>query len=412
MSLKQQRSFSEKEYRKNFPRTTIKKRVLPHPDVWFVITILGILAFGVTMLFSASYYHSQQLYNDPFKLFIKQMLFSVSGIISMFFVGYFIDYRIFYNKKLTSFIYAVSVALTLSLPFIGKSVNGSTRWIDLGFATFQPSEIVKITVVLMTSLYLVENKKRGESKNKSIRFWHIAKALLIIGIPSFIVATENLSSGIIIAVTGVALLFVTTPGIWYYFVALIGTAFVGSGLYFAAIGKFSLLEQTLLKGYRMNRIEMWLDPWKDPLGKGYQTIQALYAVGSGGLSGVGFGQSIQKLGYLPEAHNDTIFAIICEELGLIGAGVLLMGYTLFVLRGFFIATKTKDLFGALISIGVVFLVGVQVVFNVLVNVNLIPTTGIQLPLVSYGGTGLVVLLSSLGIVLNVSRHANIRRIEV
>lgn len=390
---------------------------LPAPDVWLITFILGVLIFGLIMVYSSSYYQSNILYGLPYKLVAKQAFFAVIGFIGMLCIGYFVNYRIFLDIRVASLIYAASLGLSISLFFIGTELNGATRWIDLGFITIQPSEFVKIGVILMVASYIVNFRKNVEKGTFKEKITYVLIGMALIVFPALLVASENLSSGIVIGVIGFIMLFVSTPRIWYYF-ALVGiVALISVSVYSIAMNTDRTVEiggltGKILKQYRLDRIRMWKDPWIDPLKDGYQTIQSLYAVGSGGLTGSGLGQGIQKLGYLPEPYNDIIFAVICEELGLIGAGGLLLAYGVIVLRGFYIALNTDDLFGTLVGIGVSSMVGIQAIFNAAVNTNSIPTTGMQLPLVSFGGTALVLLLGALGILLNISRYSNIRRIEV
>jgi cell division protein FtsW len=213
------------------------------------------------------------------------------------------------------------------------------------------------------------------------------------------------------------IIFVASSRVWYYMVlGIIGLCLAG-GIYYLAMSTETGQElnipivKDILKPYRLDRIRVWKDPWLDPVDKGYQPIQSLYAVGSGGLFGVGLGKGIQKQGFLPEPHNDIIFAVICEELGLVGAVILLIGYSILVIRGLIIAVQASDYFGSLVATGISTMVGIQVLINVAVNTNTIPTTGMQLPLVSYGGTALAVLLGTLGILLNISATSNIQKVN-
>ncbi|WP_083258479.1 FtsW/RodA/SpoVE family cell cycle protein [Cellulosilyticum sp. I15G10I2] len=381
------------------------------PDAILIAIILIIVGFGIIMVYSASFYYATVRGNAPSAFAMKQLVIGLVGIVVMLWVTFKFNYRIFSNMILASSIYIISLILSVSVMFIGQTVNGATRWIDLGFTRFQPSEIAKIGVVIMLSAYIIKHRKEMN------KFKYIARAWGIVLLPTGIVAIENLSSAIVVFFIGIMIIFITSSKIWYYVVF----ALIGVGL---AVGVYSLAMTTepgqelttpivkdILKSYRLDRIRVWKDPWLDPKDKGYQPIQSLYAVGSGGIFGVGLGKGIQKQGFLPEPHNDIIFAVICEELGLIGAVTLLLGYTILVIRGLVIAVRASDYFGTLVAVGISTMVGIQVLINVAVNTNTIPTTGMQLPLVSYGGTALAVLLGTLGLLLNISTTSNIQKVN-
>lgn len=374
------------------------------PDILLIAMILLIVGFGVVMVYSASHYYAMTTFNNPLHFAKKQAMVAIVGIIAMFVVTYYFDYKIFCNMKIASIIYGVALLLSCSLFVIGTESKGATRWIMIGGLSFQPSELVKIAVIIMLSAYIVKYRQRLEM------FRYVVVGGIIVIVPAVIIAVENLSSAIVVAFVGLLILFISTPRIWYYIVGFIGGIALVVGVYFLAISlppgeDFG----PLLKSYRLDRIRVWQDPWIDPKGKGYQPIQSLYAVGSGGVFGQGLGQGIQKLGFLPEPHNDIIFAVICEELGLVGAVMLLLGYSILVLRGLAVAANADDLFGSLVATGISGMVGIQVLINVAVNTNTVPTTGMQLPMISYGGTALMILLGTLGILVNISRTASISK---
>lgn len=377
-------------------------------DIVLVILILIIVSFGVLMVYSASSYHALVMYGDPFSLAKKQGTFAIIGIIVMLFIGMKIDYRIFSNIKVAGFIYIAANSLVALLPVIGHSSKGATRWIMIGPITIQPSEFAKIATILMVSSFIVHYR------NKLQKLHLILGGFTIIGVPAVLVLFENMSSAIVIGAAGVIIMFVATKDVWYYVLGLVGAGGLGwLGLHLAATTDSKVettgLLQVIFPQYRLDRFRVWLDPWIDPKGVGYQPIQSLYAIGAGGLFGRGLGMSVQKQGFLPEPHNDIIFSVICEELGLVGAGCVLLIYTLLVVRGLMVAINAADLFGSLVASGLVGLVAVQVLINVAVNTNTFPTTGMQLPLISYGGTALVVLLSSLGILLSISKYSKIEK---
>lgn len=386
-----------------------KKTVKHTPDILLIIITLLILGFGIVMVYSASYYFAESNFNDPFKFVKQQSVAAIIGIIGMLFVTYFFNYRVCSNLKIAGIIYAVGLFFALSLPFIGTTRNGATRWIYIGPINFQPSELVKIGVIIMLSAYIVKFRTK---LNRGI---YVFYGMLIVLIPAAVVASENMSSAIVVAFIGFLILFVSTPKIWYYVLIIVLAVGVGGYIYYVAVttesGDAELpgLIGKFVKNYQLDRIRVWEDPFIDPADKGYQPIQALYAVGSGGLFGEGLTKGIQKKGFLPEPHNDIIFAVICEELGLIGAMLLLIAYAILILRGLTIATHAHDLFGALVATGISGMIGIQVLLNVAVNTNSIPNTGMQLPLVSYGGTALVILLGSVGLLINISRTADISK---
>lgn len=392
--------------------TKKKKKISKNtPDGILLTIILMIVGFGIIMVYSASFYYATVKGSAPASFAIKQFIIGAVGIIVMLGVTFKFNYRILSNMVLAGTLYIISLALSVSVMFIGQTINGATRWIDLGFTQFQPSEIAKIGVVIMLSAYIVRHRKEMN------KFKYIVRAWGIVLLPTGIVAIENLSSAIVIFFIGIMIIFISSSKTWYYMILLlIGAALVGGVYYLAMTTKpdqeLSIpIVKDILKPYRLDRIRVWKNPWLDPVGKGYQPIQSLYAVGSGGIFGVGLGKGIQKQGFLPEPHNDIIFAVICEELGLVGAIILLLGYSILVIRGLVIALRASDCFGTLLAVGISTMVGIQVLINVAVNTNTIPTTGMQLPLVSYGGTALAVLLGTLGILLNISTTANIQKVN-
>lgn len=389
-----------------------KKRLKKNaPDYILLSLILLIVAFGIVMVYSASFNFCNRRGWAPTHFAFRQLLFGALGIGTMLWITFKTDYHLFTNRNLVRMIYVISICLSLSVMVVGKDIKGAKRWIEIGSISFQPSEITKIAVVLMISSYIVRNRKHMR------KLKYIATAWAIVIVPAGVVALENLSSAIVIMGIGTTIIFVSSTRIWYYILI----AFVGAS---AMFGAYCLAMSTpqgqdpnipivnkILPAYRLNRIRTWRDPWIDPSNTGYQSIQALMAVGSGGLFGKGLGQSDQKKDFLPEPYNDIIFAVICEELGLVGAVVLLLGYAIILIRGMTIAMRAPDYFGALIATGISSMVVIQVIFNAAVNTNTMPTTGMQLPLVSYGGTALFVLLATLGILLNVSRYSNMQKVN-
>ena len=301
------------------------------------------------------------------------------GIVLMLFVAG-MDYHIW--QRLAVFGYLAAVALSVAVMLFGREINGSKRWLALGPFSFQPSEFAKVALILFLADLVTKNVKTiGKMWTLCrIMFW----ILPIVGL----VGASNLSTAIIILGIGVILIFVASPK--YAQFALMGIA----GACF--MGIFLALES-----YRLERLAIWRNPEKYE--KGYQTLQGLYAIGSGGVFGVGIGNSVQKLGFVPEAQNDMIFSIICEELGLAGAGIIIFLFLLLIWRFFLIASGSRDLFGALIATGAMAHMMIQVILNIAVVTNTIPNTGITLPFISYGGTSVMFLLIEMGLVLSVSQ---------
>ena len=278
--------------------------------------------------------------------------------------------------------YLLSLVLSTLVLFVGASINGSRRWLSLGPLSFQPSEFAKPAVIL----FLARTISRREKKKKGML--ELFRTLVLILPIVSLVGTSNLSTAVIILGIAVILVFVSSP----FYLPFVGLFGAGAGFMGIFLG---------LESYRLERIAIWRDP--ESYEKGFQTIQGLYAIGSGGLFGTGLGGSIQKLGFVPEAQNDMIFSIICEELGLVGAGILLLLFLVLIWRFFLVSVHAPDLLGSLIAAGVMGHISIQVILNVAVVTNTIPNTGITLPFVSYGGTSILFLLAEMGLVLGISR---------
>ncbi len=347
-------------------------------DYGLLLVVMILIVVGLVVLYSTSSYNGRVKFQDEFYYLKKQVFATTLGILCMYIVAR-IDYHVW--QKYAVFLYVVSLILSLAVLFFGDEYNGSKRWLSFGPLSFQPSEFAKLAVILFLAKLIVQcDKKMKKMKTLLLVMLSI---LPIVGL----VGTNNLSTAIIILGIGVVLVFVASP-LYAQFVWL-GV----SGIGFLAI--FLALES-----YRLERLAIWRNP--ELYEKGYQTMQGLYAIGSGGLFGRGSGESIQKLGFVPEAQNDMIFAIVCEEWGLIGAALLILLFFYLIWRFFFIAIRAKDLFGTLIATGAMAHMMIQVILNIAVVTNTIPNTGITLPFVSYGGTSVLFLLTEIGLVLNVS----------
>ncbi len=361
-------------------------------DIVFLSLVLILLTVGLVMLFSASYAFSLEYYDNSYKFISRQAMFGAVGIVIMLVVSR-IDYHFW--RRFAWAVYAIALILLVMLLVFPPMLEGMDvkRWIVIGSFNFQPSEVAKFAIILLFSSLIAANYKQMKS------FGFIFFLIVLLGITCvLIVAEPHLSATVLVFCIGVVLLIVGGIPKKYIFGG-IGLVGIG-GVIFALSGAIS---------YVSDRLQYWLDPWSDATGKGFQTIQSLLAIGSGGILGRGIGQSRQKYLYLPEPHNDFIFSIVCEELGLIGAMVVILLFCLLVWRGFSIAMHSSDKFGALMAIGLTFQVGLQAMLNIWVVTNTIPNTGISLPFFSYGGTSLVILLAEMGIVLSISRGANIEK---
>lgn len=344
-----------------------------------MIVIVFLLAgIGLMILYSTSAYNGQVKFHDSFYYLKKQMFATILGFIMMFIVAK-IDYHVWQPLALPG--YLLAIVLSTAVLFVGKEINGSKRWLSLGPFSFQPSEYAKVALILFLAALVVKSVKKIDKVRTLIKI--MLWVLPIVGL----VGSNNLSTAIIILGIAVILIFIASPKYApFFWMGAAGAGFLGIFL--------------ALESYRMERIAIWRNP--ELYEKGYQTLQGLYAIGSGGLFGVGIGESIQKLGFVPEAQNDMIFSIICEEMGLTGAGFVIILFLILIWRFFVIATKAKDLFGALIAAGAMAHMMIQVILNIAVVTNSIPNTGITLPFVSYGGTSVMFLLIEMGLVLSVS----------
>lgn len=354
-------------------------RSLRKQDVTLLLLVLFLVVFGLITLYSTSSYNGLVKFGDS-AYYLKKQFFATSlGLAAMYVISC-MDYHVLERFAVPG--YLVSLALSGLVLLVGDSYNGSKRWISLGPLSFQPSEFAKLAVILFLAHMVSKQKKKRNGM--VLLFAVLGMVLPIVGL----VGTNNLSTAIIILGIAVIMVFVSNPR--YMQFIWMGAAGIG----FIAV--FLSMEQ-----YRLERLAIWRDPEKYE--KGYQTIQGLYAIGSGGLFGKGLGESVQKLGFVPEAQNDMIFSIICEELGLAGAVLLVLVFMVLIWKFMVIATHAKDLFGALLAAGVMSHIAIQVMLNVAVVTNTIPNTGITLPFISYGGTSVLFLLSEMGLALSVSR---------
>lgn len=356
-----------------------KQKPIRYFDYSLLFLIIFLLCFGLVMLYSTSSYYGSTRFGDT-AYYLKKQLFATSlGIIAMIIVSR-IPYRFW--MRVSGLAYLMAFGLCTAVIFIGTEAKGQARWIHIGPLSFQPSEFAKLAVIIFLATIIYKTSKQvGDFKT-------LVKVMAIVLPVVGVVAYNNLSTAIIILGIAVCMLFVASPK--YSHFLIVGGVVLAVGVIFIA-----------LASYRAERIQIWLHP--EEYEKGYQTLQGLYAIGSGGLFGKGLGESMQKLGFIPEAQNDMIFSVICEELGLFGAICLILLYLLIIWRFMVIANNAADLYGALLVVGIMAHISIQVVLNIAVVTNTIPNTGISLPFVSYGGTSILFLLSEMGLALSVSR---------
>ena len=351
-------------------------------DLPYLLLTLLLTAVGLIMLFSASYARAYYVTGNSASYFVSQLIFALIGIAAMYGMS-----RVPYEwyRKFSRPLYAAAILLLLAVLLIGTKVNGARRWINLGFTNFQPSEIAKFALIVMLSALMTSNQKDIKAPRT---FWVCAAALVMIAV--LLIMEPHFSATIIVA--ALAFCMMAIGGINRKYLGIV-----------AALGAAALLFLLLSGGYTSERITAWRNPEADPLNSGLQILQSEYAIGSGGLLGLGFGMGRQKYLYLPEEHNDYIFAIVCEELGFIGAVGILILFALLIIRGYWIAMHARDRFSMLLAAGLTTLLALQVFLNVAVVTNLIPSTGISLPFFSSGGTALIMQLAENGIMLNISR---------
>lgn len=355
--------------------------------LFFVVIVL--LFFGIIMIFSASYYTSMTSSKYGYDMYFflkKQALWAIIGTVFMI-IASNIPYAFY--RRMAKFIYGLAIILLLAVLAVGTELNGSKRWLgvteNIGF---QPSEFAKIAVIIFMAYYISKHRKSISTPKGFF------KCVFILGVPTALIGVTNMSTAIIVLVIGIAMMFVGVPNFWKNAAKIILP--VGG----AGVAIMLTLPQF---AYRRGRLAIWRDPFSDPINDGYQTIQSLYAVASGGLFGLGLGQSRQKT-FIPEAHNDIIFAIICEELGLIGAALVILIFVVLFWRGIKIALSSIDLFSCLVATGISVMIGVQVFLNIAVVTNTIPNTGVPLPFISYGGSSLLFTMIAMGILLNISKY--------
>lgn len=365
-------------------------------DYSLLFLTLFLVCFGLIMVYSTSSYSAQLKFEDSMYYLKRQGICAILGIIAMLVMSK-IDYRIFLKKipfirvsvVMAAYVVCLIMQLGVLLPGIGVAYNGARRWLKLGPIQFQPSDLSKVAVILFVAYLIYQLPKRINTFSGFLRVvFYISPMILLIG-------KENMSTAIIIiGITG-GVCFVASKKKGYFFIAILGVAALAAA--YLVFGE----------GFRMERIQIWLDVENHE--KGFQILQGLYAIASGGLTGTGLGGSMQKLGYVPEAQNDMIFSIICEELGLFGAATVMILFGMLIWRLFVISINAPDLFGGLVGSGILIHIALQAVINIAVVTNSIPSTGIALPFISYGGTSVMVMLAEMGIALSISNQIKYER---
>ena len=355
-------------------------------DITFFVLVMVLLTFGLIMLFSASYAYAFYRYKgDSFHFIKRQALFAVVGVVGMLVISK-IDYHLL--RKFVFWVFGIAYALLIVVLFM-PPINNAHRWISLKVVTFQPSEIMKFAIILLFAHLISVNYKR-----MGTFAYGVLPFLFFLGIVAVVMLLEpHLSGTVLIMAIGLIMMFVGGTKYRYFALAL-------------AMVVLGVIAIVMIKGidYVQVRLAGWLDPFHDTQDDTYQTVQSLLAIGSGGLWGLGLGQSRQKFLYLPEPANDFIFSVVCEELGFIGATIIILLFVMFVYRGFVIASKAPDKFGTMLVVGLTVQIGIQAMLNIAVVSNTIPNTGISLPFFSYGGTALLFQLFQMSIILNVSRQ--------
>ncbi len=364
------------------PRGTAVGRRSDMLDLPYLLLTLLLTAVGLIMLFSASFARAYYVTGNSASYFISQLLFALLGTGAMLMLSV-VPFQ--WYQRCSRLIYGLSVTLLLGVLLFGLTGGGATRWIRIGFIRFQPSEIAKLSLIVSLSNILTVRQEQSRSPKV---FFACAAAMLIVAV--LLILEPHFSATIIVA--GICFVMMVIGGVNLKYLGAVALA--GGGI---------LLFLLLSGGYTGDRIMAWLDPEAYPSDEGYQIVQSLYAIGSGGLFGLGFGMGRQKYLYLPEEHNDYIFAIVCEELGFVGAMGILLLFALLILRGYWIAIHAKDRFSMLLGAGLTTLLALQVLLNVGVVSNLLPSTGISMPFFSSGGTALMMQLAECGILLNISR---------
>ncbi len=357
------------------------------PDFLLIAVTLALLTVGLIMVYSASAALASYRFDDAFYFAKRQLLFAGIGIIAMFFVMN-VSYWTWRSWAKIALAICFLLLIVVLIPGVGLVRGGASSWLGVGAFSIQPSEFTKMALILFLAKFLSENQKHITTIKKGL----LPSLALVFVAFGLIMLQPDLGTGTVLLGTCVVMIFTSGARIKHF-------------LFLGGLGVIGFLGLIISAPYRMARITSFMDPWKDPLGSGFQIIQSLYAIGPGGLLGFGLGESRQKFQYLPEPQTDFIFAIISEELGFIGATFVLLLFCVLLWRGIRIALKAPDLYGSLLAVGIIGMIAIQVMINIAVVTGIMPVTGITLPFLSYGGSSLTLMLVSVGVLLNISRYA-------
>lgn len=356
------------------------------PDFIIFFAVMALLVFGVVMVYSSSAVSAYVNFNDSYYFLKRQIIWVTLGIMAMLFTLN-VDYHVWRKFATPIFIATLILLILVLIPGLGKVVNGARRWLGFGFLTFQPSEIAKLSMVLFSSASLAHNQEKITMFIKGL----IPQLLMLLLVFGLILKEPDL--GTALAIGGTIFIMLFAAGAKLLHLTSLGV-----------VGISGIIAAIILEPYRLKRILAFSDPWADPLNTGYHIIQSLYALGSGGLFGVGLGRSREKFLYLPEPHTDFIFAILGEELGFIGTVTVLLLFFFFAWRGFKIAISAPDIYGSMLAAGLTTMIIMQALMNIAVVTASMPVTGIPLPFISFGGSALIFTLAGVGILLNISRY--------
>ena len=369
-------------------RMRLRDIINPHPfrgiDYTVLIIVLILVMFGLVMVFSSRYYYAmtEPKFNDKFYFFSRQLRWAIVGLVAMVMC---MSINTEFFRRVSVLAYVAIIGILVAVLAIGVATKGSQRWLEILGTSFQPSEFAKFIIIIFMSGFVI--KHRNLLNGNFIMF---IKCALPVIVAAGLIAMENLSTGIVVMVVGLMIMFVSSKKVMNFVV-------------FVVVGFIGFVIMVAIEPYRRARIMGWLDPWSDTIDNGYQIVQSLFAVASGGLFGLGIGQSRQKT-FIPESYNDIIFAIICEELGLVGAIVVILLFLILIWRGIKIAMNARDKYSSYAATGIITMIAVQVIINIAVVTNTMPNTGMPMPFISYGGTSLVVTMASMGLLLNISRN--------
>lgn len=365
-------------------RCTVNKKT---PDYILIGVTFMLLSIGIVMVYSASAIRADFQFGDHLFFLKRQILFAGIGIGAMFFIMN-IDYWVWKSNAKIILIVCFVLLLIVLIPGVGLKRGGAQSWIGIGAFSIQPSEFMKLAMISFISKYLADNQKYITSFKKGV----LPALTLLFSAFGLIMLQPDLGTGTVMVVTCMIILFVSGTRVLYFYIL-------------GGLGIIGFVGLIVSAPYRIARITSFLDPWKDPLGSGFQIIQSLYAIGPGGLLGLGLGQSRQKFFYLPEPHTDFIFSVLTEELGFLGGACVLTLFALLLWRGIKTAMSAPDLYGTFLAVGIVAMIAVQVMINIGVVTGLMPVTGITLPFLSYGGSSLTLILMAVGVLLNISKHS-------